>query len=132
MSAPVYTKEQDDTIRRMRAENVPFSKIAERLGRTKNQIIGRANRLGLQKPNRSSFAKQVKAENAKPTRPIPLRRKAAPKGRQCQWIEGDPSADDTCKCRAWTVEGKPYCQEHLARAYRRPDAPVPFAYRVGA
>lgn len=32
----------------------------------------------------------------------------------CQWIAGEPSADDACKCRLPTDDG-PYCAEHQAR-----------------
>ena len=36
--------------------------------------------------------------------------------RTCQWIEGDP-AIDTAMCGAASVQGKPYCAAHAARAY---------------
>lgn len=31
---------------------------------------------------------------------------------ECQYIEGDPSPDDTCKCRKPVEPGSPYCAEH--------------------
>jgi len=40
-----------------------------------------------------------------------------PAPRRCQWIEGEPSAEDACKCGQPSVEGRPYCSEHTARAY---------------
>lgn len=131
MTKSTFSKQDDAIITKMRAQNIKFGIIAARLGRSRNSVIGRANRIGVQKPDRQRFAKKVEAENRKPTRPILLRPKLAPKGRQCQWIEGDPSPDDSCKCRAWTVEGKPYCQAHLDRAYRR-DGYIPVGYRVSA
>jgi hypothetical protein len=39
----------------------------------------------------------------------------------CQWIDGEPSADDACKCGAATVPGKPYCAAHWARAWVQPE-----------
>ena len=39
--------------------------------------------------------------------------------RKCQWIAGEPSPDDSVKCGARAVPGRPYCEEHTARAYRR-------------
>jgi hypothetical protein len=33
--------------------------------------------------------------------------------RDCQWIEGEPTMDDACKCGAPTVNGT-YCAEHVA------------------
>lgn len=35
----------------------------------------------------------------------------------CQWIEGEPTIDDDCKCNAPAVSGKPYCQIHCELAY---------------
>lgn len=41
----------------------------------------------------------------------------------CQWVIGEPSADDSCKCGRPVAEAErngrriPYCAEHLARAY---------------
>ena len=37
---------------------------------------------------------------------------------RCQWIAGEPSADDACKCNAPTVNGV-YCAHHLERSVRR-------------
>lgn len=34
--------------------------------------------------------------------------------RRCQYIKGEPSADDACKCLKPAVPGKPYCAEHQA------------------
>lgn len=42
-------------------------------------------------------------------------------GRPCQWIAGEPSADDACKCRAPVVPDKPYCRAHSRAAYLRRD-----------
>jgi len=36
----------------------------------------------------------------------------------CQWISGDPSFDDACKCGALTY-GASYCTWHQSQAYRR-------------
>ena len=38
--------------------------------------------------------------------------------RECQYIAGVPSADDTCKCRAATGVSRVYCPEHEARVWR--------------
>ncbi len=35
-----------------------------------------------------------------------------PPGRPCQFIAGDPSADDACKCRRPAMPGSPYCEVH--------------------
>jgi len=42
---------------------------------------------------------------------------------RCQWIAGEPSRDDACKCGAPTAPGSPWCPRHHARAiWRRDDA----------
>mgnify|MGYP002624215135 FL=1 len=35
----------------------------------------------------------------------------------CQYIAGDPSHDDACKCGAPVQRGKPYCEAHQRRAW---------------
>ena len=48
-----------------------------------------------------------------------------PRPKYCQWIPGEPSADDKCKCRAPVMEASPderpspYCAEHEAWAHGR-------------
>jgi len=38
----------------------------------------------------------------------------------CQWIQGEPSRDDTCKCgRPVHREGSPWCAAHYRRVYVR-------------
>lgn len=37
--------------------------------------------------------------------------------KRCQFIEGEPTADDACKCGAKTLPGSPYCPAHHARCY---------------
>ena len=37
----------------------------------------------------------------------------------CQWITGEPSADDACKCGKSTINGV-YCEKHLKLAYIKP------------
>lgn len=38
--------------------------------------------------------------------------------RACQWIDGEPSADDACKCGEPTMPGVSYCAPHFKRAYQ--------------
>lgn len=48
-----------------------------------------------------------------------LLRRAAPGAGRCQWIRGEPTADDSCKCGRPVAAGSrtPYCETHLRRAY---------------
>lgn len=33
----------------------------------------------------------------------------------CQWIDGEPSADDSCKCGRFVRPGASYCDRHMER-----------------
>lgn len=44
-----------------------------------------------------------------------------PRGRQCQWIEGEPSGDDSCKCLRETAFGVSWCQTHRTRIFLPPE-----------
>lgn len=37
----------------------------------------------------------------------------------CQFIDGEPSPDDSCKCLKPAVPGRAWCAEHLERVYQR-------------
>lgn len=39
--------------------------------------------------------------------------------RGCQWIEGEPSEQDACKCGAPALPERPYCRKHCEVAYVR-------------
>ena len=60
------------------------------------------------------------AETPKPLVVVP---KIGRKGRQCQWIEAEPTGDDACKCLAPTAEGRPYCPDHQKRVTVGPYVP---------
>lgn len=36
---------------------------------------------------------------------------------KCQYIAGEPSADDSCKCGKPAIEGKSWCPEHYSMVY---------------
>lgn len=89
--------------------------IGERLGYTRNAVLGKAHRLKL------SFKKPIKVNNGRtratgqylktkpnddmhPTQPMP-------DISLCHW----PIGDSWCGCKV--VEGYPYCLEHNAKAY---------------
>lgn len=47
----------------------------------------------------------------------PAKGRKRPRGQQCQWIEGLPTRDNSCKCLAKTPPGEPYCPSHKHRAH---------------
>lgn len=154
-----WNAELDRQMTKLRHDNHSYRAIAEILGLTENQVIGRAERIGLreatQRDNRSTRPRRVAsnpfaAENTSETNTVTkrkpqrdpqraarsarsanstnkLRRKlglatderfiprlASTDGlrfRSCQYIEGNPMADDSCKCGSAT-DGGPWCERH--------------------
>jgi hypothetical protein len=43
-----------------------------------------------------------------------------PRPRLCQWIEGEPSRREACKCRAPVAAVGSYCRAHRVRSLRPP------------
>lgn len=41
--------------------------------------------------------------------------------RTCQYIAGDPTPDDSCKCGRATKGGSAWCDEHRSVVYQAPD-----------
>lgn len=52
---------------------------------------------------------------------LPGPRMVGPRGRQCQWIEGEPRGDDSCKCLRETAPGDSWCPAHRERVYLPPE-----------
>lgn len=77
---------------------------------------------------------KLRARPAPKPEPAAPRRKPVyiapiPKRRRCQWIAGEPTRKDSCKCQAETRPGSSWCEAHHARAYVR-GGYVPSVYRV--
>jgi GcrA cell cycle regulator len=89
-------------------EGLSTSVIGERLGITKNAVVGKVHRLGL--PKRGSPIKQ------KP-RPAEIIDLASLRPGMCSWPEGEPGTEDFHFCGSPNVPGKPYCVDHCRRAY---------------
>jgi hypothetical protein len=72
--------------------------------------------------------RQITRVVRKPTRPTDRivdvfsgPRVVGPRGRQCQWIEGEPSGDDSCKCLRETALGVSWCPTHRMRIFLPPE-----------
>ena len=137
-----WSVDQINELTRLWAEGHLTGEIGKRMGLTKNQVIGKAHRLGLDsrpspikwRDGKTPTAAQIRARKATLRR---LSRKLArskviklPKRRhdpmsfahlplsataKCQYIEGEPLPEDSCKCLKPAIEGRPYCHEHMAR-----------------
>ncbi len=109
------------------------SEIGKLLGVSKNSVVGKAHRLKLKsRPSpirRDQSAKpkvkvvrepittpQPVLQPVQRERPRPLPRRAG-SGPGCLWPQGDPGDPGFHFCGAESVSGKPYCEEHCARAY---------------
>jgi len=111
-----WTPERITMLMALWEEGLTASVIGERLGTTKNAVVGKVHRLGL--------PKRVTSNRAAST---PLRKKPASgiikldklSSGMCCWPEGDPGTDAFRFCGGPAVPEKPYCEEHCRRAYVR-------------
>lgn len=83
------------------AEGLTARQAGQRLGVTKNAVIGKAHRLGLR------FARS-------PERRIRLAKPVSifPEPGRCLFGLGDPKEPDFHFCGAAAADGSPYCEEH--------------------
>ena len=110
------------------AEGIPTLEIGRRLGVTKNAVVGKVHRLCLPKrqspinatPRTPRVAKLPTlirmASMSVPPRTDMVKMEDLTSG-MCNWPEGDPGKEDLRFCGQPSVEGKPYCAGHCARAY---------------
>lgn len=107
-----WTAEKIATLMALWDEGLTTSDIGDRLGITKNAVVGKVHRLGL--PKRGSPIRS-KPEPKKDTVSMAKLRPG-----MCVWPEGEPGSEEFHFCGAEAVEGKPYCAAHCARAYIKP------------
>lgn len=127
-SVNAWTPALDARLRALWAEGLTGGRIAKEIGRTKNSVLGRAHRLGLEKrpsPIRHGAAPAPKRPKSElPSSVGPLTRGWERGGRVdgCQWIEGD--AVGGVKCGAAVLPGTAWCPEHRARVYQPVEKPA--------
>ena len=119
MTAP-WPAEKTAEMHRLAGEGLSASKIAAKLGVTKNAIIGKMNRGG------STLVRKVSPKAA----PVVLAASPAPvlgpctitdlTDYRCRWPIGDPMFEIFKYCGAAKVVGGPYCIKCGALAYHRP------------
>ncbi len=125
-----WTDERIADLKRLWTAGHSTSHIGNVLGVTKNAVIGKAHRLKLpSRPSpirRSSGPRKAKPALFPPRVPKihrrPVFKPARPRdgAPACLWPFGDPGDADFHFCGGATVPGRPYCQEHCARAYLPP------------
>lgn len=131
-----WTEERIEILRKLWGGGQSASQIAKELGEgvTRNAVIGKAHRLGLEKrPSPVKSEKKPKAAAAKP------KAAAAPKAakpntevsgddsnvtlldltdRMCKWPIGHPGEEDFHFCGKNAQPGMPYCGKHCLEAYQ--------------
>ncbi|MGD1879310.1 MAG: GcrA family cell cycle regulator [Kiloniellaceae bacterium] len=142
-----WTEERVAELMRLWEAGRSASEIGRLLGVSKNSVVGKAHRMKLKarpSPIKRGATPQVRrpavAQIPKPAAPAQVQVHAAPKpaavrpaapaprpvrsavrshgkGPNCLWPIGDPGDQDFHFCGAPAVAGKPYCDEHCARAY---------------
>ncbi len=104
-----WTPERVEMLTRLWATGLPTAQIGKELGITKNAVVGKAHRLGL--PERQSPIGVAPKKTAKVVEMT---------AHCCRWPEGHPGEPGFHFCGKPIMAGKPYCPEHVARAYHRP------------
>ena len=133
-------------LRELWDQGLPTAQIGKLLGFTKNAVVGKAHRIGLErrpspirrtavKPDRKKARSPIvpklnfeiaKEEEKVPTlqenfRPVVKNLFTKNPKRGCEWPEGHPDESDFKFCGKERFEDKPYCLEHCAVAYVIPE-----------
>ena len=120
-----WTPDRINTLIAFWEEGIPTSEIGRRLDVTKNAVVGKVHRLGLQKRNSPIKTAAAKPEAAAKPAPKPAPKKVDVihmenlRPGMCCWPEGEPGKDDFHFCGRPSVPEKPYCADHCERAYVR-------------
>jgi GcrA cell cycle regulator len=127
-------------------QGLPTAQIGKLLGFTKNAVVGKAHRIGLErrpspirrtavKPDRKKArspivptlkfeaSKEEPIETTKPQTFQPAVKNffTSQTKRGCEWPEGHPDESDFKFCGKDRFEEKPYCIDHCAVAYVIPE-----------
>lgn len=142
-----WTEQDDEALKSMLEAGDSMSEIGNTIGRTRNSVIGRAHRLGIQSKKLSGFqpgnkkASRTKHKRifkpavvavpapdanpaAAPENPAPFFSPSTPvtflelEAGRCKWPVGD------LFCGERAIAGKPYCVAHDLVSYTAPKARV--------
>ena len=134
-------------LRELWDQGLPTAQIGKLLGFTKNAVVGKAHRIGLERRPSPIRRTAVKPDRKKARSPIipklnfeiakeetkeiqavqqnfqPVVKNLFTKNakRGCEWPEGHPDESDFNFCGKDRFEDKPYCLEHCAVAYVIPE-----------
>ena len=133
-------------LRELWDQGLPTAQIGKLLGFTKNAVVGKAHRIGLERrpsPIRRTAVKPDRKKARSPVMPklnFETTQNSAPAikdsntfqpvvknlfnsnpKRGCEWPEGHPDENDFHFCGKERFEDKPYCIDHCAIAYVIPE-----------
>ena len=141
----------DDNVARLKElwdQGLPTAQIGKLLGFTKNAVVGKAHRIGLErrpspirrtavKPDRkkarspvmpklnfenlNNNEERVQKNNIKTFQPSVNNIFASNSKRKCEWPVGHPDEPEFHFCGKERFDDKPYCLEHCAVAYVIPE-----------
>ena len=137
-----WNTQKVEDLKKLWSEGVATSQIGEQLGFTKNAVIGKAFRLGLERRQNSrkktthsqsassvTMYRETSAQNhsqVNPKREVTRRREkfsfkksivGTGSFKSCQWPIGDPLEEGFHYCGCQNIPTKPYCIEHYKKAY---------------
>ncbi len=141
-----WNEENVARLRELWDQGLPTAQIGKLLGFTKNAVVGKAHRIGLErrpspirrtstKPDRkkarSPVMPKLNFETSKEVINIPnketsfqpvIKNLFVPiSKRGCEWPEGHPDESEFHFCEKERFEDKPYCLDHCAIAYIIPE-----------
>ena len=117
------------TLKDMLAAGRSSREIAQALGVTRNAVIGKSRRIGLNWAARKGKPPKPPLRRPRKRKPLPfMARRIKPKptgpvhfrdleAHHCRWIPGEPSSQ--LYCGAERVQGSSYCGTHTRAAYVR-------------
>ena len=136
-----WNQQKVEDLKKLWNDGVATSRIGEQLGFTKNAVIGKAFRLGLERrqnsrkkisqpasfssttlyreTSSSSSSITVKKEPTRRREKFSFKKSIVGTGsfRSCQWPIGDPLEEGFHYCGGQNIPTKPYCIEHFKKAY---------------
>ncbi len=141
-----WNDENVSKLRELWDQGLPTAQIGKLLGFTKNAVVGKAHRIGLERRPSPIRRTAVKPDRKKARSPVTLKLNfeitkeetnsskevtpyqtnvksliaPAPK-RGCEWPLGHPDEADFHFCGKDRFDDKPYCLEHCAIAYVIPE-----------
>ena len=140
-----WNDENVTKLRELWSQGLPTAQIGKLLGFTKNAVVGKAHRIGLERRPSPIRRTAVKPDRKKARSPIipklnfeitkeeeiplaqqnfqPVVKNFFTKNvkRGCEWPEGHPDENDFKFCGKERFEDKPYCLKHCAVAYVIPE-----------